>query len=65
MSMRIAVPAFLVLLFGGNAFGAEPEIAVAVSEAGETFVVEAMIRVPVTQRTAWEVLVDFDHMTGI
>jgi hypothetical protein len=38
---------------------------VAVSEAGETFVVEAMIRVPVTQRTAWEVLVDFDHMTGI
>lgn len=65
MSMRIAVPAFLVLLFGGNAFGAEPAIAVAVSEAGETFVVEAMIRVPVTQRTAWEVLVNFDHMTGI
>ena len=65
MSMRIAVLAFLVLLFGGNAFGAEPEVAVAVSEAGEAFVVEAMIRVPVTQRTAWEVLVDFDHMTGI
>lgn len=65
MSMRIAALAFLVLLFGGNAFGAEPEVAVAVSEAGEAFVVEAMIRVPVTQRTAWEVLVDFDHMTGI
>ena len=65
MSMRIAVLAFLLFLFGGNAFGAEPEVAVAVSEEGEAFVVEGVIRVPVTQRAAWEVLVDFDHMTGI
>lgn len=65
MSMRIAVLSFLLFLFGGNAFGAEPKVAVAVSEAGEVFVVEAMIKVQVTQRTAWEVLVDFDHMTGI
>jgi hypothetical protein len=65
MSMRIAVLSFLLFLFGGNAFGGEPAVSVVVSEAGEAFVVEAMIRVPVTQRTAWEVLVDFDHMTGI
>ena len=65
MSMRIAVIAFLVFLFGGVSSGAEPEVAIAVNEAGEAFVVEATIRVAVTQRTAWEVLVDYDHMTSI
>lgn len=65
MSMRMAILAVLAFLCGGFAFAAEPEVVVAVSEAGEAFVVEATIRVPVAQRVAWEVLVDFDHMTGI
>lgn len=65
MSMRMAILAVLSFLCSGFAFAAEPEVVVAVSEAGEAFVVEATIRVPVAQRVAWEVLVDFDHMTGI
>ena len=65
MTMRIVLLAILMYLSGATVFAAEQEIIVAVSEAGEAYVVDATVRVLVAQRTAWEVLVDFDHMSGI
>ncbi len=44
---------------------AAPHIAVHVTPAGEGFTVEAAIEAPVSQKTAWDVLVDYDHMTSI
>jgi hypothetical protein len=55
----------LAYLFCGNAISSEQNIVVAVSRAGDAFVVDATIDVPVTLHTAWDVLVDFDHMTSI
>lgn len=65
MAMRIVLLAFLMYLSAATVLAAEQEIIVAVSEAGEAYVVDATVRVLVAQRTAWEVLVDFDHMSGI
>ena len=75
MSIRVLVISFLIGLVSGTAFGAEQDIAVAVRvsgdtvpaghEAGDVFVVKATIKAPVTLQTAWEVLVDYDHMTTI
>lgn len=65
MSVRILLAALLILLSLGSASGAEREVAVAVREAGDAFIVQATIRPPVSLRTAWDVLVDFDHMVGI
>ncbi len=65
MPVRILL---LFLLFGlaaNRASGGEADIVVAVREVGEGFVAEASIRAPVRPQTAWEVLVDYDHMTSI
>lgn len=65
MSVRILLVALLICLSHGSATCVEREIAVAVIESDDAFIVQATIRPPVSPRTAWEVLVDFDHMTGI
>lgn len=68
-----AVPVALLACLYGAAAGAEeprvpnvqaPHIQVNVSQSGEVFTVEATIDAPVTQKTAWEVLTDFDHMSA-
>ncbi len=66
--------ALLALLYGAAACGDEPHIPppniqapriqVSVSQAGEVFTVEATVAAPVSQKTAWEVLTDFDHMAA-
>jgi ribosome-associated toxin RatA of RatAB toxin-antitoxin module len=65
VSIRILFVPLLICLSLANASCAEREVAVAVREAGDAFIVQATIRPPVSLRTAWEVLVDFDHMVGI
>jgi ribosome-associated toxin RatA of RatAB toxin-antitoxin module len=65
VSVRILLVALLICLSHGSASCVEREVAVAVSESGDAFIVQATIRPPVSLRTAWDVLVDFDHMTGI
>jgi hypothetical protein len=65
MSLRALIAALLTCLFCSKAISSEQNIAVVVSRAGDAFVVDATIDVSVTLRTAWEVLVDFDHMTSI
>ncbi len=55
----------LICLSHGSASCAEREVAVAVRESGDAFVVQATIRPSVSLQTAWDVLVDFDHMVGI
>ena len=65
MSVRILLASLLIWLSLGCASGAEREVAVAVRESGDAFIVQATIRPPVSLRTAWDVLVDFDHMVGI
>lgn len=65
MTIRFLALSFLVFLSSGASFGAEPRVVVGVSQAGEVFIVDAAIDAPVTLKTAWEVLVDFDHMTAI
>lgn len=64
MSFRMLV-LFLLTCLGSGAFAAEQSIVVAVREAGDGFLVEATITAPVSRQTAWEVLVDYDHMTAI
>lgn len=54
-----------LLMMSCSAFGVEPEIIVGIEKSGEAFVVDATIKVPLPIRTAWEVLTDFDNMTGI
>lgn len=63
MLMRIVV-LFLLACVGG-AFAAEQGVVVAVRELGDGFLVEATVTAPVSRQTAWEVLVDYDHMTTI
>ena len=65
MSIRIPLLFLLACLIGGGTFAAEPGVAVAVRELGDGFLVEATITAPVSRQTAWEVLVDYDHMTTI
>ncbi len=59
------VGVLLLLIVSFAAFGAEPEILVAVEKNGDAFLVDATIAIPVSQRTAWEVLTDFNNMVGI
>jgi hypothetical protein len=56
---------WLLALSGSAAFGTESKVAVAVRQSGEVFIVDATTDVPVPQKTAWQVLTDFDHMTSI
>lgn len=65
MTTRILLPALLVLLYSGAACCEEPHVHVGVSQSGEVLTVDATIEAPVTQKTAWDVLVDFDHMAAI
>lgn len=65
MTIRSLVFSFLAVLSSSASFGAEPHVVVGVSQAGEAFIVDAAINAPVTLKTAWEVLIDFDHMTTI
>lgn len=61
-------PGFVLLLFCvaiSALLGKEDALAVVVGRHEDGFVVEAVIEVPVLQRTAWEVLVDYDHMSRI
>ncbi|MRR51575.1 MAG: hypothetical protein EG825_11775 [Rhodocyclaceae bacterium] len=55
----------LLCLVSGLAYCADPSIGVTVGEAAGAFVVEAGIEAPYPLATAWDVLVDFDHMTAI
>jgi carbon monoxide dehydrogenase subunit G len=57
--------ACFLLIMSSSAFGVEPEILVGIEKSGEAFIVEARINLQVPLRTAWEVLTDFDNMTGI
>jgi len=57
--------ACFLLMMSCSTFGVEPEIVVGIEKSGEAFVVDATIEVQVPMRTAWEVLTDFDNMTGI
>lgn len=57
--------ACFLLMMSCLAYGVEPEIVVGIEKSGEPFVVDAIIKVQVPIRTAWEVLTDFDNMTGI
>lgn len=65
MSIRILVVSLLICLSLGNASCVEREVAVAVRESVDGFIVQATIKPPVSLRTAWDVLVNFDHMAGI
>lgn len=65
MPTYIRAVVLLIGLLAGRALAVEQEIAVSVREAGEAFVVEASFQAPVRLRTAWEVLVDYDHMASI
>ena len=56
----VAVLLLLIMCFA--AFGAEPEILVAVEKSDDTFLVDATIVIPVSLRTAWEVLTDFNNI---
>ena len=56
------VAVLLLLIMCLAAFGAEPEILVAVEKSDDTFLVDATIAIPVPLRTAWEVLTDFNNI---
>ncbi len=55
----------LLALSGGAALGGEPVATVTIAQNGEAFIVDATVDVPVRLTTAWDVLIDFDHMTSI
>lgn len=58
--------ALLLLMCVANvAPAAIPEIDVKVEKRDDTFYIDSTFEVPVTQRTAWRVLIDFDNMTNI
>jgi len=65
--MPTTLPALLLLLvlLALPSFAAEQEIEVSVREAGEAFIVEANFQAPVRARTAWNVLIDYEHMASI
>lgn len=63
--MLIRIVVLFLLACVGGAFAAEQGVVVAVRELGDGFLVEATITAPVSRQTAWEVLVDYDHMTTI
>lgn len=48
----------------GAALAVDLSPVVKVSQSGEAFVLELHQDIPVTQKTAWEVLTDFDHMAA-
>lgn len=65
MSMRFFVLFLLIALAGSSESADDRDVVVTVRELGQGFLVEATIKAPVSQQTAWGVLVDYDHMTSI
>lgn len=65
MPIRVLVLFFLIGLANGASFAADQDVVVTVREVGDGFLVEATVKAPVSRQTAWEVLVDYDHMTTI
>lgn len=65
MSNRLLVLFALICLVGSNGLAIDDDVLVTVHEMGEGFLVEATIKAPVSQKVAWEVLVDYDHMADI
>lgn len=61
----IRLTALFLLFMGHVAFSVEPEIVISVEKTGDAFIVDTRFDLPVPLRTAWEVLTDFDNMTGI
>ena len=55
----------LLVFLALPSFAGEQEIEVSVREVGDTFIVEANFQAPVRSRTAWDVLVDYEHMASI
>lgn len=55
----------LLVFLALQSFAGEQEIEVSVREVGDTFIVEANFQAPVRSRTAWDVLVDYEHMASI
>ena len=65
MPTCIRAALLLIVLLATPSFAVEQEITVSVRELGEGFVVEANFQAPVRLQTAWEVLIDYDHMASI
>lgn len=61
----VSLPALLLLLVSFSAWGVEPEIVVGIEKSGDSIFVETRFELQVPLRTAWDVLTDFDNMTGI
>lgn len=65
MPLRVVFALLLACLTSGASFGGEDHVAVSVGRLEDGFVVSAEIDAPVSQRTAWDVMVDYDHMSSI
>ena len=65
LRLQLAFLFCLLVLFAGVAAAAEPKVAVNVTQSGEAFLIDAVVDVPVPAARAWDVLIDFDHMTSI
>jgi len=63
--LRLTALLCLLALPGATAFGAEPTVAVNVSQKDDAFIIDATIEVQVPLAIAWDVLIDFDHMASI
>ena len=57
--------AIFLLVLSHVVSGVEPEIVINIERNGDAFIVDTKFDLPVPLRTAWEVLTDFDNMTGI
>jgi hypothetical protein len=49
----------------GACHAAAAEVVVGVGQLADAFVVDATVEAPVALKTAWEVMIDFGHMTSI
>ncbi|MBK7356107.1 SRPBCC family protein [Propionivibrio sp.] len=57
--------AYVMVFFSCAVAAVEQDIVINIEKSGEAFIVETRFDVQVPLRTAWDVLTDFDHMTGI
>jgi ribosome-associated toxin RatA of RatAB toxin-antitoxin module len=65
MPIRLHLLLLLLALVALPFLAVAQEIDVTVREAGDAFIVEANFQAPVRARTAWDVLVDYEHMASI
>jgi len=54
-----------LLSFCGLTDAVEPAIKLGIEKRGDAFILDTVIDFPVSVRTAWDVLTDFDHMVGV